>query len=93
MRPVECPECGKKFDKFYLKAHLSNFHNGVRHECNLCDSTFAFKGSLQRHINNVHLKIVPKNAQTFPCPDCGREFNRRDVMTRHMDVVHDGLKR
>ena len=25
---------------------------------------------------------------TFPCPDCGRRFSRKDILTRHQRSIH-----
>ncbi|CAB0033208.1 unnamed protein product [Trichogramma brassicae] len=39
-----CNICGKSFSqKWYLKAHIKELHNGVTHECDICGKTYSNK--------------------------------------------------
>lgn len=46
--------------------------------CHLCQKTYEFKSSLQRHINLNHaIKVM------HYCPDCRKGFKHRSSMIRH----------
>ncbi|KAK4544895.1 hypothetical protein LTR36_003799 [Oleoguttula mirabilis] len=42
-----------------------------------CGSTFSFPGAVQKHINEVHLRLRP-----FVCVGCGRGFPRKRAMEK-----------
>ena len=63
----ECTECGKAVKD--LKKHFRDFCNRNpargRFPCTICDKSFGFKETLEKHVENVHLKV-----NTFSCELC-----------------------
>ena len=50
-----CPTCNKSCGSSKdLKNHISAVHEGIRHKCDFCDDTFAFKSDRTRHIKKKH---------------------------------------
>lgn len=55
--------------------------------CSMCDSVFAQRGQLSRHIRRVHEKLRP-----HVCDFCGRPFGARSDRTRHIQLVHNKVR-
>merc|ERR1719219_1219478 len=55
--------------------------------CNDCGASFKQKSNLKRHINGIHLKIMP-----YECDKCQKSFTRRNVLKIHKKVVHEKVK-
>ena len=58
---------------------MESVHLEVKHKCSICDKDFSTKGSLNRHINDVH-----EANRTFKCPECPLKFARQDTLDRHV---------
>ena len=66
-----CNQCGKLFDKHYLKSHIETLHAGEKiHACNLCNQVFAQASSLTGHVRKVHEKVE----KTLKCSQCEKLF-------------------
>ena len=67
MSTKECTECGKAVKD--LKKHFRDFCNRNpargRFPCTICEKSFGFKETLEKHVENVHLKV-----NTFSCDLC-----------------------
>ncbi|KAJ3247044.1 hypothetical protein HDU78_005445 [Chytriomyces hyalinus] len=76
-----CPYdgCDKTFPRQYnLKSHMF-CHSGLRpHVCEMCNSAFARKHDLQRHVRTLHATDRP-----FKCTDCSQSFTQSDQLRRH----------
>lgn len=53
---------------------------GQTPRCELCDITFATRGTLHRH------ELLHKNERPFGCDRCDKTFQRRDHLMRHQSV-------
>ncbi|XP_067641285.1 zinc finger protein 91-like [Eurosta solidaginis] len=74
----ECPICKKKFEKRYLRSHLSNVHTaGEKFPCEICGDLFKSNLSLKNH-RKLHLE------RKFQCTMCDKGFIRRAVLKVHM---------
>ncbi|XP_063632077.1 zinc finger protein 708-like isoform X6 [Cydia splendana] len=51
--------------------------------CMECQKTFNKKSGLQKHIRNLHRKVLLK------CPDCGDSFPTKRTLQNHAKKVHD----
>lgn len=83
-----CLICNYSTDSAHLfQAHLI-YHSGLTsYTCEDCDAVFTSKGSLTKHVKNVHYKDLKHR-----CKVCRREFSRRDDLRRHVTAVHDKIK-
>ncbi|KAJ3232525.1 hypothetical protein HDU78_006997 [Chytriomyces hyalinus] len=76
-----CPYdgCNKTFPRQYnLKSHMF-CHSGLRpHVCEMCNSAFARKHDLQRHVRTLHATDRP-----FKCGDCSQSFTQSEQLRRH----------
>ncbi|RIB13760.1 hypothetical protein C2G38_1974440, partial [Gigaspora rosea] len=78
-----CPVCKRGFSrKFNMQSHLKT-HDTDRvkpYECTYesCNLRFTRKHDLKRHINGIH-----NSQKEFLCPQCNRNFSRKDAWKRH----------
>lgn len=53
---LPCPECGKKFVKTNLRAHINDIHKRTEpYVCTQCGKTFATRKNYRRHVRTVHV--------------------------------------
>ena len=90
-----CSDCGKIFTfKRALVRHLKEVHRYTAENldyapegsdtlhCKECDATFLRVANLLRHKETVHGSGVTR--KIINCPSCGKEFSRKDSLTRHL---------
>ncbi|KAJ3225542.1 hypothetical protein HDU81_007796 [Chytriomyces hyalinus] len=81
VKVFHCPYdgCDKTFPRQYnLKSHMF-CHSGLRpHVCEMCNSAFARKHDLQRHVRTLHATDRP-----FKCGDCSQSFTQSEQLRRH----------
>ena len=70
----------------HLKRHQNAKHEGIRHQCNLCEKSFSIKDALTRHVESKH------KGKTFPCPQCEYETPRMTVLRNHIRIRHLKLR-
>ena len=76
-----------------LQWHVKNVHNfdqkmenygeemeRVNFKCEECNTSFAYKKSLNDHINRKHAG----SSQEFKCEKCETSFNQKKKLNRHM---------
>jgi len=73
---IICPDCGKQTKN--IEVHMKRFHSGVdrRVVCPECGKKVV---QLGEHVNSVHKKI-----REIQCPQCPRQFFKRDTLKRHL---------
>lgn len=54
----------------------------AKHTCGYCKQSFDHHGSFQRHVDTC--KKNPNKVKLFMCPQCQKEFGRKDHLTRHL---------
>ncbi|KNE56242.1 hypothetical protein AMAG_02075 [Allomyces macrogynus ATCC 38327] len=87
--------CGQEFPTWSaLQAHLRVAHLDVAiYTCQVCKKTMKHKFSLDQHMKQQHPSdgVAPPS---FPCPHdgCAKSFLSKNNLTKHVRVVHDGIK-
>lgn len=81
-----CPHCDRCFDRVYnMKRHLAtHFADNKTFDCTICHQKFAQGGYLQKHMQNVHNKIV----KMHKCDGCDVEFKLKGDLKRHQRTMH-----
>lgn len=80
----ECENCHMTFaDEEYLIRHKVRCknHEFSNFRCNICHRGFTAKGSLELHVDSVHLK-----KKEFGCSICGKLFSRKHILKIHLDT-------
>lgn len=80
----ECENCNMTFaDKEYLVRHKVRCknHEFSNFRCEICHRGFTAKGSLDLHVDSVHLK-----KKEFGCSLCGKLFSRKHILKIHLDT-------
>lgn len=79
----KCDTCDQSFSRpVHLLAHQKQAHNWDD-QCPICDKKFMWKNDKHRHMSEVHSK-----AGRVKCPDCGKDFSRRENMLVHQKQSH-----
>jgi len=82
-----CIVCGKNFSKRNnLKSHMG-LHNksDCQHNCDQCEETFAWKSSLNRHKEKVHLKTEESE---YSCDFCSKKYKVQSILKDHVKRDH-----
>ena len=58
--------------------HYMKVHSEKNFKCVKCDKRFGLARDCQRHEEEC--------GQTFSCPQCGKEYTKKDSLLRHCDV-------
>jgi len=86
-KPYQCDNCGESFKRQYnLLEHLKS-HLGLQarnFQCVDCGKQFGTKGTLQRHVQSLHVN-------EFPCSLCDEKFQNNRLMKLHMKF-HSGVR-
>ena len=80
----ECTQCNRSYQrKKDLNYHIRNIHESVDGEdsfrCEICNVSFKEKKSL-----NFHVRWKHGQKESHVCPKCGKKFNRKDTMKKHV---------
>ena len=81
-----CKFCNKSYmSKIALEYHFDIMHGTKDHKvkCMICGTTFGHTISWNRH-----MKIHSEKTKVHKCKMCPKEFNRKDILTLHVKVVH-----
>ncbi|SPP77515.1 transcriptional repressor CTCF [Drosophila guanche] len=83
-KPIPCKRCGQNLpDRYQYKLHIKT-HEGERcYRCNLCEYASVSKRHLDSHML-IHLDEKP-----FACEMCPQTFRQRQLLRRHMNLVHN----
>ncbi|EDW37728.1 GL21090 [Drosophila persimilis] len=83
-KPIPCKRCGQNLpDRYQYKLHIKT-HEGERcYRCKLCE----YASVSQRHLDS-HM-LVHLDAKPFKCEVCPQAFRQRQLLRRHMNLVHN----
>ena len=83
-RCERCGDAGKSFQsRKALRYHVATKHTGeFRFRCTVCDKRFLYGTHFRTHMN-VHEGVRQL------CPHCGKQFNYRASLKKHMDACRD----
>ncbi|XP_057700977.1 zinc finger and BTB domain-containing protein 40 isoform X1 [Corythoichthys intestinalis] len=86
-KPYVCRECGKGHSQASgLTTHLQTSHNMLQPlNCQKCCLSFQTLDEMQKHIEELHLKVCHK------CPTCSKVFTCASLLEKHKSV-HTGMK-
>ena len=91
----KCNICDKLFsDPGTLKKHIRRIHeyhqkDPKKYECQICAKSFINDiRKLKSHIRNEHGEQNPQTKNI--CHTCGKYFNGKEHLVRHVDTVHEG---
>ena len=80
----QCPECKKYFSqKYKMKVHYQNIHEGIRWPCDKCDYQARDRESLFKHMRIEHGNHIP-----YKCNKCDYEAKLRSSMYGHFKRYH-----
>ena len=81
-----CDTCDKRFATYkYLQTHFYQVHRGYLFECDKCQKTFKTNSHLKYHLRQ-HEKVM------IPCKECNKTFLDKSGLTKHVKVVHQGIR-
>ena len=80
----KCSQCGRSYlRKKDLNYHVKNTHQSEDVDksftCDICETSFK-----QKKFLNMHVKRKHGQEETHACPKCGKLFNRKDNMEKHL---------
>jgi KRAB domain-containing zinc finger protein len=80
----ECEICGKKvINKFSLKYHIDNVHNGVKVcSCPICGKNFGHRSNLSSH-------MISHTNDKVECDICGKIFKNQISLRTHLKSFHN----
>ncbi|OXA47381.1 oocyte zinc finger protein XlCOF26 [Folsomia candida] len=85
-----CTLCGKELKtKHDLENHISTHTSEKPYNCATCGRSFAFKGKMKLH-QMTHLE--KSSREVIKCHICPQTFLSRDVLFRHVRVVHENQR-
>ena len=86
---LNCEECSfTTSDKVEYIKHMTSFHEseGTLFPCKICEKVFSRKDLLKEHMNTLHKR-------PYKCPSCPYETAQESRLTRHIQAVHDKIKK
>ena len=85
-RAFPCEMCGEAFPKEdMLNNHRRQHMEGKSYRCDMCSTTFGFRGQLQRHILMCR-KVPDDSIQKFKCELCNQNFRADWQLQQHMET-------
>ena len=77
-------DCSPKSE---LSSHTKTLHSDKTFPCDQCGRVFNWKGTLKRHVTNVHLDL-----RAFSCEHCGCCFKQKGNLNAHVKSMHENMK-
>jgi len=82
VQQTTCRVCFKEFESLdELRSHNIKEHGGATqkpYNCNTCGRPFAYKSSLEQHIQTAHKGELP-----FSCDVCNKSYPSKHLLTTH----------
>ena len=66
------------------KRHIESIHEGKTFKCDICLSSFKYKGYLKTHVGSFHV------GKKFKCGACHSSFTQKSSLKAHIQSVHEG---
>ena len=85
-----CYICDEKFDKrdhqfkVHVDRHMIEMVNSAKNQCLGCQAFFKSKPLLIAHVQKIHQK-----ERVYPCTFCGKRYDTKDQLTRHLVIIHN----
>ena len=89
-KPYQCDICFKRFMSNFVEEHKRQVHEKIRYPCSHCDSKFACKKYLQRHIDKEH-NGLETDEKPYQCDLCFKTF-QSDFVEEHKRQVHGKVR-
>lgn len=74
---------GKPWQDYMLV--IKDKSNPMKYICSICNAHYKVEWSLQRHIKQKHTQ---KKVFSFTCQICGFQYDRNDLLIRHLNFRH-----
>ena len=74
-----------------LKRHAEDTLKKEKLVCSICDSSFKWKDSLNRHLKNIHAEDSLQRARVV-CSICSMKFMSTGTCNRHIKIKHGNEK-
>ena len=58
-------------------------HEGRRHQCNMCESSFTDESNLKMHVKTIHFQ-----QRQYPCKTCDFKATKASELSLHIKAVH-----
>jgi len=89
---LSCAHCAFKcLGQKHMDAHVKKRHGHLdrdgQFKCGVCAYSTDNSSHMQNH------RVTHTGERAFSCPECGKGFNRRSHLKRHVAKVHRGEKR
>ena len=80
----KCNQCYRSYQRrkdlnYHIRTVHESFDGEQRFRCEICDVSFKQKKSL-----NLHVKWKHGQQEPHVCPKCGKTFDRKDTMKKHL---------
>ena len=86
LKKFVCQTCDMSYpNRVSLLCHINSVHKGVRHTCDICNTSFSQKSSMLKHKRDHHGEESKLNKQ---CDLCGKILAREEQMKVHRKKVH-----
>ena len=83
-----CNICQKSVVKVNLENHQATAHKMYKYRCDICFSDFPNREDLTAHKTKEH----PKRAEKLNCDKCGKLFDFKHQLKKHIKIVHDNIR-
>ena len=94
VEPINCDGCNKQFlDKERYEYHIKMGHRDEPGN-GFCPTCGIYCRKVTVHSLNFHsrININGEQRQQYPCPDCDYVPRNQNMLTRHIENVHKGMK-
>ena len=100
MKKVPCSLCDKEISRYNYAMHKATHTLVKNFNCNLCQTKFKTKQTLERHQAILHgtpeerqfiesgQDTIPQELLKYPCPECHLSFLSQSLLTTHENGNH-----